>query len=110
MTTRSDGATDDDFWRRPAQPEEPAPPSTLGRAAGEPAPAYPGPPVAPTLRPGWRPPVFVQPPPPRQLPAQDLARMAAEERTARTITYGIGAAAGVVLLVVICLLCSRILI
>jgi hypothetical protein len=52
--------------------------------------------------------VFLQPPPPRQLPPQDLSRLDAEEQRARTLTYGVGIAAGIVLLVVMCLLCSRV--
>lgn len=51
--------------------------------------------------------MVVQPPSPRQLPAQDTNGIEAEERSARTVTYGVGMIAGAVLLIVICLLCSR---
>jgi hypothetical protein len=51
--------------------------------------------------------MVVQPPAPRQMPAQDLNGIEAEERSARTVTYGVGMIAGAVLLIVICLLCSR---
>jgi hypothetical protein len=51
--------------------------------------------------------MVVQPPSPRQLPAQDANGIEAEERSARTVTYGVGMIAGAVLLIVICLLCSR---
>lgn len=51
--------------------------------------------------------MVVQPPAPRQMPAQDLNGIEAEERSARTVTYGIGMIAGAALLIVICLLCSR---
>jgi hypothetical protein len=43
------------------------------------------------------------------LPAQDHPRLDAEERGARTLTYGVGMIAAAVLIVVICLLCSRII-
>jgi hypothetical protein len=51
----------------------------------------------------------VQPPAPRELPGQDVAGVEAEERSARTLTYGIGMIAGAVLVIVVCLLCSRLL-
>jgi hypothetical protein len=51
----------------------------------------------------------VQAPPPRQLPAQDLAALEADERGARTVTYGVGLLAAAVLIVVMCLLCSRLI-
>jgi hypothetical protein len=49
----------------------------------------------------------MQPPTPRQLPRQDAAGIEEEERGARTLTYGIGMIAAAVLVVVVCLLCSR---
>ena len=52
---------------------------------------------------------MVQPPPPRRLPPQDTGAIDEAERSARTLTYGIGMIAGAALLVVICLLCSRLL-
>lgn len=70
---------------------------------------YPGPPQSPVPPPGWRPPVHVQPAPPRPLPAQDIPTLEAQEASARTLTYGIGLITGAVLLVVMCLLCSRLL-
>ncbi|BCB80071.1 hypothetical protein ACFQ1L_07030 [Phytohabitans flavus] len=42
-------------------------------------------------------------------PRQDDAGIEEEERNARTLTYGIGMIAAAVLVVVICLLCSRVL-
>jgi len=51
----------------------------------------------------------VQPPPPRRLPPQDEQSLDEAERSARTVTYGIGMIAGAVLLVVVCTLCSRVL-
>lgn len=106
VTTRSAGAGEDEYWRRPVEPAEtgpanpPSPPSP---------PVYTGPPSAPPPPPNWRPPVLMQPSPPRELPSQDHSRLDAEEERARTVTYGLGIAAGVVLLVVIGLLCSRII-
>ncbi|MFD1322460.1 translation initiation factor 2 [Micromonospora sonneratiae] len=105
MTTPSGATPDDSVWRRPAdQPAEAPPPE---RAAPTP-PAYQGPPPTSPPPPGWRPPVHIQPPPPRQLPPQNLAGLEEQERSARTVTYGIGLIAGAVLIVVICLLCARI--
>jgi hypothetical protein len=57
--------------------------------------------------PEWRPTVHVQPPPPRTLPPQDLPALDAAESNARTLTYGIGMVSGAVVLVLMCLLCSR---
>ncbi|MEH1015539.1 translation initiation factor 2 [Micromonospora sp. CPCC 206060] len=102
---------DDSFWRRPAAdaedpgtgPSGPVPP------AGPPDPGYPGPPTAPPPAAGWRPPVHLRPAPPRRLPAQDPGRLDEAERSARTVTYGVGMIAGAVVLVLICLLCSRVL-
>jgi hypothetical protein len=51
----------------------------------------------------------VQPPPPRELPVQDLNVLDVQEREARTITYGVGMVAGAVLLVVLLILCGRVL-
>ncbi|WP_173078324.1 translation initiation factor 2 [Phytohabitans rumicis] len=120
MTTRSGGLADDEFWRHTANGAEPTqagsaePPSAAGSA--EPVrpvppaqPVYPGPPTATPPPLGWRPPVVLQPPTPRRLPGQDMAGVEAEERSARTLTYGIGMIAAAVLMIVVCLLCSRLL-
>ncbi|HWH00211.1 MAG TPA: translation initiation factor 2 [Pilimelia sp.] len=121
MSRPTDGPPEDaHYWRRP----EPSgtEPSSDGRssgatgdppaappAAGPPGPAYPGPP--PTVPPprDWRPPTVLQPAPPRQLPAQDPVAVDAAEREARTLTLGVGMIAGAVVLVLSCLLCSRLL-
>lgn len=105
MTTGSTGS-DDDYWRRPAEATgpEPAPPSDH-----EPATDYTGPPPSAAPPPDWRPMVVNQLPPPRHLPRQDPDRLDADERSARTVTYGIAMIAGAVLVVVSCLLCSRVL-
>ncbi|MEU8180208.1 hypothetical protein AB0B85_26265 [Micromonospora sp. NPDC049044] len=109
MTTPSGGSTPDDYWRRPGTGDEAAtvqpPAASTDAAAG----GYAGPP--PTVPPptGWRPPVHLQPAPPRRLPPQDMTELDVVEQRAQRVTYGFAAGAGVVLLVVVCLLCSRII-
>jgi hypothetical protein len=51
----------------------------------------------------------VQPPPPRQLAPQDLDKVEAQEKDARTLTYGVALVAAAVMVVLSCLLCSRVL-
>ncbi|SCE83133.1 hypothetical protein [Micromonospora terminaliae] len=53
--------------------------------------------------------MHVQPTPPRRLPPQDMAAMDQAEGQAQRLTYGIGAVVGVVLVLLTCLLCSRLL-
>jgi hypothetical protein len=48
-----------------------------------------------------------QPPPPRVLPAQDMDALDESERSARTVTYGLGLVAGAIALILMCLLCAR---
>ncbi|MEE3919607.1 hypothetical protein V2I01_18445 [Micromonospora sp. BRA006-A] len=76
---------------------------------GPPPSGYAGPPPSTPPPPGWRPPVHVQPSPPRRLPPQDMAAMDQAEQRAQRLTYGIGAAVAVVLVLLTCLLCSRVL-
>ena len=98
---------DDSFWRRPeTPPADPEPTATPPDPARAP---YAGPPPTVAPPPGWRPPLVVQPPPPRALPGQDMAAIDEAERSARTVTYGIGMVAGAITLVLVCLLCSRLL-
>ncbi|MEV4823988.1 hypothetical protein [Micromonospora sp. NPDC049274] len=108
MTTPSGGSfPDDDYWRRPGAGD--------GAAADEPAPAtaptsgYAGPPPSVPPPADWRPPVHLEPAPPRQLPPQDMAGLDAAEQRSQRVTYGFGAAAAVVLVALVCLLCSRII-
>jgi hypothetical protein len=49
----------------------------------------------------------MQPAAPRQLPAQDLAGLDRSERSARTLSLGVGMITGAVVLILSCLLCSR---
>ncbi|OLB75027.1 MAG: hypothetical protein AUI14_22110 [Actinobacteria bacterium 13_2_20CM_2_71_6] len=108
MSERRDGLSGDDLqWRRPAQAGGPAPGTPPAPQQPPGPPPYAGPPRTTPPPRGWRPRLLVQPPPPRELPAQDLARIDAEEREARTITYGIGLMAGAILLVVLLILCGR---
>ncbi|OLE27359.1 MAG: translation initiation factor 2, partial [Actinobacteria bacterium 13_1_20CM_3_71_11] len=72
-------------------------------------PPYAGPPRPSPPPRDWRPRLLIQPPPPRELPAQDLAALDAQDREARTVTYGVGMVAGAVLLIVLLILCGRIL-
>jgi hypothetical protein len=51
--------------------------------------------------------MLVQPPPPRDLPVQDLETLEVQEREARTLTYGVGMVAGAILLIVLLVLCGR---
>jgi hypothetical protein len=51
----------------------------------------------------------MQPLPPRELPIQDLAGIETSERSARTLTLGVGMLAGAIALIMTCLLCSRLL-
>jgi hypothetical protein len=97
-------------WSRPAQPDPGSgagqPGGTgQGRAAG----GYAGPPPTTPPPAGWRPPVHVQVPPPRRLPPQDMTAMDNAEQQSQRLTYGVGAVAGIVLVILICLLCSRVL-
>ncbi|MFY1689737.1 hypothetical protein [Plantactinospora sp. WMMB782] len=110
MTQQSGNSADDAFWRRPTGPPADAPESGTGSTTPPPARPeihYPGPPPSTTPPPGWRPPLHVQPAPPRPLPAQDHVALDAEEGSARTLTYGIGMLGGAVVLILLCLLCSR---
>ncbi|MET7822305.1 hypothetical protein [Micromonospora zamorensis] len=129
MTTPSGGSTPDDYWRRPGTgadavpnhppatpPSGPTNPPQRGHAdpapsvpTGPPPSGYAGPPPSVPPPSGWRPPVHLQPAPPRRLPPQDMADLDAAEQRSQRVTYGFGAAAAVVLVVLFCLLCSRVI-
>ncbi|HEU4421148.1 MAG TPA: hypothetical protein VFR67_01255 [Pilimelia sp.] len=135
MTTRNPGDNDHAYWRRPAteagdaapgpaapdaggpggtppgtaQPPGPAQPARTAQPAGAAQPAYTGPPPTEPPPPGYRTPHLIRPAPPRTLPAQDLAGLDEAERAGRTLTLGIGMIAGAVVLILGCLLCSRVL-
>ncbi|SCG43877.1 hypothetical protein GA0070613_1150 [Micromonospora inositola] len=128
VTTPSGASPGDEFWRRP--PDQPPTDGTSQPTAGQvgagaggpmagPGPGaagagagpggYTGPPPTVPPPPGWRPPVHVQVPPPRQLPPQDMAGMDSAEQQAQRLTYGVGVVAAVVLVLLVCLLCSRVI-
>ncbi|MEU8296536.1 hypothetical protein AB0C04_04525 [Micromonospora sp. NPDC048909] len=111
MTTPTGGSSPDDYWRRPpAGGEGPADQPTAPPAGGSGPPGgYTGPPPSTPPPAGWRPPVHLEPAPPRRLPPQDMAALDVAEQRAQRVTYSFGALAGVVLLVLVCLLCSRII-
>ncbi|MGW3792939.1 hypothetical protein ACWD8I_17500 [Micromonospora arida] len=120
MTTPSGGSAPDDYWRRPdtgddavgttSENDGPPPAGQTGPApTGGTSSGYAGPPPSVPPPAGWRPPVHLQPAAPRQLPPQDMAGLDAAEQRSQRVTYGFGAAAGVVLLVLLCLLCSRVI-
>lgn len=101
------GVPDDDaFWQRPAPDSDSSPPAPPA-AAGKPAPDYPGPPRTDPPPAQWRPPLISQPPPPRSLPAQDMDALDENERSARTVTLGVGMVAGAIAVILMCLLCAR---
>ncbi|MFI7076146.1 hypothetical protein ACIBO1_02495 [Micromonospora sp. NPDC049903] len=98
----------DDPWRPPTAPAPGPTTGPGGVAPGGHGPAgYGGPPPTTAPPPGWRPPVHLQAAPPRRLPAQDMAALDAQEQRAQRLTWVIGGVAGAVLVVVVCLLCSR---
>ncbi|MEV0395434.1 translation initiation factor 2 [Polymorphospora rubra] len=111
MTTPSGDPTDHGYWRRPAdlEPGQPAPRPAAPADPGADAPTYAGPPPTTPATTGWRPPTVVNPAAPRELPPQNQESIDADERGARTLTYGIAMVGGALLLIVICLLCSRVL-
>jgi hypothetical protein len=41
------------------------------------------------------------------MPAQDLDALDESERSARTVTYGVGLVIGAIALILMCLLCAR---
>ncbi|WP_349879132.1 hypothetical protein ABIH81_04380 [Micromonospora sp. HUAS YX12] len=110
-------AATDSPWARPEAADGwtvaggawPGPPGGGPPGGGTPPSGYAGPPPSTPPPPGWRPPVHVQPSPPRRLPPQDMAAMDQAEQRAQRLTYGIGAAVAVVLVLLTCLLCSRVL-
>ncbi|MEV4618143.1 translation initiation factor 2 [Asanoa sp. NPDC049573] len=95
-----------DLWRRPDAGAEPGQTTPPGRV---PPAGYAGPPPTDPPPAGWRPPTYVQPPPPRQLAPQDFDKVEAQEKEARTLTYGVALVAAAVMVVLSCLLCSRVL-
>jgi hypothetical protein len=54
---------------------------------------------------GWRPPRIVEPTPPRQLPAQDHARIDEEEARARALTRGIAIVTAIIIMIILFAIC-----
>jgi hypothetical protein len=71
--------------------------------------SYTGPPPTTPPPPGWRPPVSFEPIPPRKLPPQDQAALDEAERDARRVTWVVAAVAGLIALVVACVLAGGLL-
>jgi hypothetical protein len=100
----SPGDAEDAYWRRPEDN------AGTGQPGGRPAPPpYTGPPPTQPPPRGWRTPHVTRPAPPRALPDQDLVGLDESERSARTLTLGIGMIAAAVVLILSCLLCSRVI-
>jgi hypothetical protein len=96
----------DAYWQRPDPAADPVRPEP-STPEPEPVPPYTGPPRPAPPSPYWRPPTVAQPPPPRSMPGQDMDALDESERSARTVTYGVGLVAGAIALILICLLCAR---
>ncbi|WP_018908250.1 hypothetical protein [Salinispora arenicola] len=106
MTTPGPSA-DDDYWRRPAAGGPPGAPDRTDAPSPAPNGGYPGPPPTTPPPANWSPPLHVQPPPPRQLPGQDMTALDLAEQRAQRVTWTAGAIAAVVLLALSCALCVR---
>ena len=97
--------SDDDYWRRPADGvEEPPAPAAAPVSA-----PYTGAPRSAPPPQGWRPPLVVQPAPPRKMPEQDLERLDREEQAAAILTKGIGLFAGAVIIALLLVFCGRVI-
>jgi len=123
------GSSADDYWRPPGAgdpsgapnpPGAPSPatapsgaPNAPGAPLGEPGPTptspvgYTGPPPTTPPPADWHPPLYLQPPPPRQLPGQDQAALDLAEQRAQHLTWIVGAVAAVILLALSCAFCLR---
>jgi hypothetical protein len=106
----SQQGSDEQLWRRPADANPiSGAPSPIGGAPSKPNAPYPGPPPTIPVRPDWRPRTLIQVPPARKLPTQDDAALDEDERSARTVSYGVGMVAGAIALIVLFVLCGRVL-
>jgi hypothetical protein len=95
--------SDEQIWRRPAGGGDGPPPISAPPAAAP----YAGPPPTVQPSPGWRPRLLLQVPEARTLPEQDDAALDEQDRSARTITYGVGMLAGAIALIILIVLCGR---
>jgi hypothetical protein len=99
--------SDDLQWRRPVGGEPMAGRFVDPGLDAPAAPGYAGPPRTTPPPPDWRPRTLIQVPAPRVLPEQDVPTLDSQEKSARTMTYGVGMVAGAVLLIVLFVLCGR---
>lgn len=100
----SQQGSDEQLWRRHpdgAGAETPQP-------STPPVTPYDGPPPTVFAGPDWRPRTLIQVPAARTLPEQDDAEVDQQERSARTVSYGVGMLAGAIVVIVLIVLCGRI--
>jgi hypothetical protein len=97
----------DEYWRRPTE-DTPSltPPPAPAPAVGPATASYTGAPRNVPPPHGWRPPMVIQPAPPRVLPKQDLERLDREEQAATILTKGIGIFVGAVLIALLLIFCG----
>ena len=100
----SQQGSDEEIWRRP-NPSAPTSPMTGAPTAGD--GSYAGPPRGMPAAPTWRPPMMIQVPAARAMPYQDDARLDEQEKSARTVTYGIGMVTGAIALLLLFVVCGR---
>jgi hypothetical protein len=98
----SQQGSDEQLWRRPTD----EPPS--GSVQRKPAASYTGPPPTISAGPNWRPRTLIRVPSARTLPPQDDTVLDEQERSARTVSYGVGMVAGAIALIVLIVLCGRV--
>jgi hypothetical protein len=97
--------SDEQMWRRPADGSGGTPPPYP--AAAKSASTYAGPPPTIPASKEWRPRTLIQVPAARSLPPQTDAVLDEQERSQRTVTYGVGMMAGAIALIVLFVLCGR---
>lgn len=99
----SQQGSDEQLWRRPDAALPPVPPHPVA------APSYSGPPPTVPADADWKPRTLIEVPAAGKLPAQDDARLDEEERSARTVTYGVSMVAGAIALIILFVLCGRVI-
>jgi hypothetical protein len=107
----SQQGSDEQIWRRPdgGTPTNPAlsVPTSGPTSAQTSGPAYAGPPRGAPAPSNWRPPTLIQVPAARTLPDQSDAELDEQERSARTVTYGVGMITGAIALLLLFVICGR---
>ncbi len=102
----SQQGSDESLWRRPTD-GTPTSPVVPPLGTPEHGPTYAGPPRGTPAPPNWRPPTLIEAPAARRLPEQSDAALDEQERSARTITYGVGMIAGAIALILLFVICGR---